>query len=93
MFGVSFIQRPGEAEMNRKTLMLDEGRGPIQCGYYYTDTKRVHFIRHFDEETAAAICAEVAKMENVDADPAPLIPAPTPPEWIEPEDPSPIIVP
>lgn len=90
---VSLKQFPTEVPMGRKTVFLDEGRGPKQIGYFYGPTKPMCFTRHFDRETAAAIAAEVCRLEGVPDVPKLAIPAPCPPEFLPPqEDESPIIV-
>lgn len=89
---VTLIQRPEERLRGRKTIMLDQGRGPKQVGFYRAN-KPVAFTQHLDGELAAAIAAEVARIEDLAKTPAHFMPPPTPPEWLEPEEVSPILIP
>lgn len=91
---VSLKQFPTEVPMGRKTVMLDEGRGPKQIGYWYGAGKPICFTRHFDKDTAAAIAAEICRLEGVDEVPKLAVPAPCPPEFLPPQDDedSPILV-
>ena len=75
---VSLIQRPTEVKLGRKTVMLD-GR---QVGYFHGGNKPLLFTRQMDAEQAAAIKAEVERLEGVAVGKC-AIPAPTPPEWLE----------
>lgn len=91
---VSLKQFPTEVPMRRKTVFLDEGRGPKQIGYWYGPDKPMFFTRHFDRDTAAAIAAEVCRLEGLPAEtPVPrlAVPAPCPTEFLPPAEESPII--
>lgn len=90
---VSLKQFPTEVPMGRKTVLLDEGHGPKQIGYWYGGGKPMCFTRHFDGETAAAIAAEVCRLEGVAEVPRLAIPAPCPPEFLPPREESPLILP
>jgi hypothetical protein len=77
---VSLIQRPTEIKLGRKTVLVDGN----QVAYFHGNDKPLLFTRHVDEEEAAAIKAEVEKLEGVAVGKC-AIPAPTPPEWMEDE--------
>lgn len=77
---VSLIQRPTEVKLGRKTVLVD-GR---QVAYFHGDNKPLLFTRHMDAEEAAAIKAEVERLEGVAVGKC-AIPAPIPPEWMEEE--------
>mgnify|MGYP000878150295 CR=1 FL=1 len=83
---VSLKQFPTEVVMRRKTVFLDEGRGPKQVGYFYGAGKPMAFTRHFDADTAAAIAAEVCRIEGVAEVPKLAVPAPCPPEFLPPPE-------
>ena len=78
---VSLIQRPTEIPMGRKTVLLDG----TQCGYFNGLGKPLIFTRHVEPETAEAVKAEVERLEGVTVGQC-AVPAPMPPEWMEPED-------
>ena len=91
MLNVTLIQRPTEAELRRKTVLLN-GR---QCGYLFLDGPQLAFIEHFDDETAAVIRAEVERLEAAQIVKH-CMPEPTPPEFLpeaEEEEPSRLIIP
>lgn len=88
---VSLIQRPTEVKTGRKTILLDG----TQVGYFYGPDQPLILTRHVDGETAAFVAAEVGHLESCQIGKV-ANPAPTPPEWLEPEEepePSPIILP
>jgi len=75
---VSLIQRPTEIKLGRKTVLVDGS----QVGYVHGNGKPLLFTRHVDEEEAAAIKAEVERIEGISVGKV-AIPAPTPPEWLD----------
>lgn len=85
MLRVTLIQRPTEAELRRKTVLLN-GR---QCGYLFFDGPQLAFIEHFDADTTAAIRAEVERLEGTHIV-SQCMPDPTPAEFLpEAEEPEP----
>lgn len=92
---VTLIQRPGELSLGRKTILLEQGRGPQQIGYYwYREPRRIAYIKHIEADLPAAIAAEVARLEGLAEPPKTIVPLPTPPEWLEEaEEPSRPIIP
>ena len=75
---VSLIQRPTEVQLGRKTVLVD-GR---QIGFFHGANKPLIFTQHVDNDEAEAVKAEVEKIEGSTLGKC-VIPAPTPPEWLE----------
>jgi hypothetical protein len=87
---ISLLQRPSEVQLGRKTVL----RNGTQVGFYPKAEGRVFFTTWVSDDEAAAIVAEVERLEGVSLTKTAVIPEPTPPEFLEEDQQeSPIILP